>query len=608
MAAAAAPRGIFHPPKLHTGTSTPADPPAFLVDELAGLVDLDGRPLKANQWYYAETRGNWRCFGLRSAQFPDGRPEPIGLYCGILTGNVWTADGALMKDLQAVIRSECQQSGRVYVALTADMMPTIIRRFAYGQTQKRGTEKLAPVIPWRLTGPPNVAPPTNFTELATNAVGGIDAEELERSLEAAKQAETAAVAARTKESVDSLDQKVAALAQRLVEQRDEFALQLQRTREECRQEVRMAQESARAHKAELDAARAEITALTAHRDSLARELDCALVRTDVAVELRRAAEAELADRRERESPAVAVPDVNGELRRLAAAIAQIKERLDSPSREVSLAPPPRATEGTEAYRLAFAKAEAASAIAKNAVWAGVKACAGVVEFAEVRYQCTAKYTEFAADPKLTGLVDAACHAWLPTYKDKATVLHLAPTKRNVLAAHAASVLFSLKWDPAGAFRQWLLEPDAIARFKDKDKTKAEGWCRAVIQRLIGLDDVTKVDAWLPRRCMLLMKEHYSFAIDVALAGNGPPVAPQIEPRDATSDERLRTVHANLYHCWYDLLEATDAQRDQLLLCGAPKRRKDPMPWVPPAYVDLPEATGGSRRVTLNWLWDQADIS
>ena len=103
MAAAAAPRGIFHPPKLHTGTSTPADPPAFLVDELAGLVDLDGRPLKANQWYYAETRGNWRCFGLRSAQFPDGRPEPIGLYCGILTGNVWTADGALMKDLQAVI-------------------------------------------------------------------------------------------------------------------------------------------------------------------------------------------------------------------------------------------------------------------------------------------------------------------------------------------------------------------------------------------------------------------------------------------------------------------------------------------------------------------------
>ena len=492
-------------------------------------------------------------------------------------------------------------------------MPTIIRRFAYAQTQKRGSEKLAanPTIPWRLTGPGGVAPPTNFAELATSAVGGIDAAELASSLEAAKRAETAAAAARTKESVDSLSEQVAALALRLAEQRDDFTLQLQRTREECRQEVRMAHDAARAHKAELEAARTEITTLITRRDSLTRELECALMRADVAVEQRRAVEAELAEaRRGRASPAPASPDVNVELQRLAAAIVAINERLDSPPR-ASLAaplPPPRPAEDTEAYRLAFAKAEATNAIAKNAVWAGVKACAGLSEFHEVRYQCSAKYGEFTADPKLTALVDAACHAWLPTYKDKATVLHLQPTKRNVLAAHAASVLFSLKWDPAGAFRQWLLEPDAIAKFKDKDKAKAEAWCRTVMQRLIGLDDATKVDAWLPRRCMLLMKEHYSFQVEVALAGNGPPVAPQIEPRDATSEERQRTIHAHLYHCWYDLLDAADVQRDPALICGTPKRRKEPMPWVPPAYVDVPEPAGGTRRVTLNWLWDQADVS
>ena len=66
-------------------------------------------------------------------------------------------------------------------------------------------------------------PPANY------AVGGIDAEELERRLEATRSSEAAAAAARSKESVDGLDEKVAVLAQRLVEQLDGFALQLQRT-------------------------------------------------------------------------------------------------------------------------------------------------------------------------------------------------------------------------------------------------------------------------------------------------------------------------------------------------------------------------------------------
>ena len=183
-----------------SGASTPIQQPAYCVAE---LPLLDGHPVRPNVWYYAERGQNVYVFGMRAAP-PTAQPFPPEFFLGIGTHSdshgqtVWTSDATATKDLATIVKSECQR-GKTMVPLTADMLPRVIRRLAFGATAKRDfTSKMSEArLPWRTEPPSGYNAPPDCSKLAASVQGAIDAELLEKRLIEEKAAEGAAVAERS---------------------------------------------------------------------------------------------------------------------------------------------------------------------------------------------------------------------------------------------------------------------------------------------------------------------------------------------------------------------------------------------------------------------------
>ena len=428
------------------------------------------------------------------------------------------------------------------------------------------------------------------------------------------------------------------------------------TLEAVREERRQAVARARALEAEVEALRGVRASVSpaqldaALRRTRAAEEDCARMsaiagseadKADVEAQRRAAAESEAEDLRQtirdlrdkldaaHSVSAQPVGQVEAMRREIEDLKRQLREGHAETSARVAVSPPPsqpgvRAAsiasraetslipgvtvsacdeEFAKAKRKAEAEAMAGAEVAKLSAWAALRVRLEVEGYASA-LACTSVYADFTTNPKLQMLVKLACQTWLPTYEDKESSLTLAASPKTVLSVHALSALFELKWDPEH-FRNWLLDATYIetwkARFKAKETFERE--TKLFLAKVLDFDDVVKVERWLPRRGMNLMSEHYGFDVANAEAGRGPPVPPP-----GTKSERERRLHEHLYHCWYDLLGTADDKRNEFLLGDTGPHRDLKLSWIPPAFLHIPLQAGGKKKVALNWIWEQHNIS
>lgn len=602
-----------------SGASTPVDPPVIFFETLPELKDLDGQPFRASTWYYRQfANGVVKAIGVRPSP---NAAAPLQFYAGMLTGDsTWTDDSEAYATLQKVLKSECRLDGRT-LPLTLKVLPVVLRRWGYSVTTAKAVTRdfHAKPLPYRTAAPDGVPPPASVVPVShapEAAAAAPDFSELAEHLRASKaQAEAAASAdsARLRDFVAELSAKVDELVRAASERDGRHHLEVAQLKAVATQETAMLREQLLLKDDEivaLEAKLAEVTAvLEAERDQVA-----------LALAGQKAAEEEVEDARKRleaasraaaaASPSPTRPSDFEAVQLLSRSLAEAVSMLSrgasvaSTAREVSLIK-------DEAFFLKEATSRRQATF--NGVWAGLRARVAPAGW-DAQLSCTKKLAPFAEDAPMCALVPKLIATFLPDLSSQlkqlhlpvaASVIHVEATSRNVLGAIALSALFDLKWDPT-RLRLWLLDAQYLAgweaRFgKTKSAAAIEQEFKGFIAKVVELRAGQSVDQWLPRYGLQLMEKQHGFDVAPVVAESGAPVAP------ATGGEKA-VLHAHLYHCWYDLLSVDETSRDPKLLGDTGTRRVRKLPWIPPARVSIPTASGEVVPIELHWHWDKEELS